>query len=542
MFGNPITCISALDVDLRSVLVQPGPTTAFGDGLIAGPILGTMHYGATACSLSFLDISGANADIKTAAKGGMLYTLGLATSESPGALSFVFGPILEITYLDQTISPSSLPGATVGVPYSVTLSTAAGSPTYSTSGFPASITVSGNKLAGTPTAPGTFSVSVTATDGATECTNTINYTFVVSCATTLSPSTLASGTAGTPYSVTFSGASGSPQWTATGLPTGLSMGLTTGILSGTPTQSGTFTVSVDAKDASIGCEIKTNYTLVIACQTITVTVPTIAAGTAGVAYTPVTFTQSGGIGTSTFSETGTLPTGMSLSTSGVLSGTPTKTGTFNFSVIATDSNGCTGSNTATITINCPTIVVTAPTISAGTAGVVYTPVTFTEAAGVGTITFTEAGALPTGMTLSTGGVFSGTPTQTGTFPFTVTATDSNGCTGTTSASITINCPTITVNPTTISSGTAGVAYSGAFSQTAGVGTVTFSESGTLPTGVTFSGNALTGTPTQTGSFDISVTATDSNACTGSRNYTLVINCPTITVGPASIPQGTAGVA
>src|SRR5207302_123916 len=192
----------------------------------------------------------------------------------------------------------------------------------------------------------------------------------------------------------------------------------------------------------------------------------------------------------------------------------------------------------TLAINCPTITVNPASLSAGTAGVAYTAVTFTQTGGVGTIIFSESGALPAGMTFSAG-VLSGTPTQTGSFPITVTATDSNGCTGSRNYTLVINCPTITVNPVSLSSGTAGVAYASVTStQTGGVGAITFTETGTLPSGMTFSGGALSGTPTQTGSYPITVTATDSNGCTGNRAYTLVINCPTITVSPASLSTGT----
>lgn len=59
-----------------------------------------------------------------------------------------------------------------------------------------------------------------------------------------------------------------------------------------------------------------------------------------------------------------------------------------------------------------------------------TSTTFTGSSGTGPYTFTETGALPAGVTLSSGGVLSGTPTAIGTFPITVTATDSSGCTGT----------------------------------------------------------------------------------------------------------------
>jgi hypothetical protein len=163
---------------------------------------------------------------------------------------------------------------------------------------------------------------------------------------------------------------------------------------------------------------------------------------------------------------------------------------------------------------------------------------FTQTGGVGTVTFAETGALPSGITFSAG-VLSGTPTQTGTFNnITVQATDSNGCTGSRTYSLVVNCPTITVNPTSLAAGTAGVAYSSVtFTQTGGVGAITFNESGALPTGMTFSAGVLSGTPTQIGSFNITVVATDRDGCMGSRGYSLVINCPTITVNPATAPSG-----
>ncbi|MGH9762392.1 MAG: putative Ig domain-containing protein, partial [Blastocatellia bacterium] len=242
----------------------------------------------------------------------------------------------------------------------------------------------------------------------------------------------------------------------------------------------------------------------------------------------------GGVGTITFSQSGTLPSGMTFS-GGILSGIPTQTGSFPISVTATDSNGCTGSRSGTLVIGCPTITVSPASVPAGTGGVAYTSTTFTQTGGVGTVTFSESGTLPTGITFS-GGVLSGTPTQTGSFPIIITATDKNGCTGSGSYTLAIGCPTITVNPATIPAGTAGVAYSPiALTQIAGIGAISFGESGALPTGMTFSGGTLSGTPLQTGSFPITVTATDKNGCMGSRGYTLVINCPTITVNPGTMP-------
>jgi hypothetical protein len=87
------------------------------------------------------------------------------------------------------------------------------------------------------------------------------------------------------------------------------------------------------------------------------------------------------------------------------------------------------------------------------------------------------------------------------------------------------CPTITVDPATIPAGTAGTAYSQTFTQTGGVAPIAWSLTGTLPTGLNFntSTGVLSGTTVQIGSFPITVTATDTNGCTGSRAYTLVIN-------------------
>lgn len=85
------------------------------------------------------------------------------------------------------------------------------------------------------------------------------------------------------------------------------------------------------------------------------------------------------------------------------------------------------------------------------------------------------------------------------------------------------CPTITIGPASLLSGTVGAVYpSTTFTQSGSYGTITWSESGTLPTGMTFSDGTLSGTPAQNGSFPITITATDGNGCTRSQDYTLTI--------------------
>src|SRR4029079_9012591 len=195
-------------------------------------------------------------------------------------------------------------------------------------------------------------------------------------------------------------------------------------------------------------------------------------------------------------------------------------------------------------VNCQTITVSPGSIPAATAGTPYTQ-TFTQSNAIGSVTWALTGALPTGMSFDTAtGVLSGTPTQTGSFPLTVTASDANTCTGSQSVTLVVSCQTITVSPGTIPGATAGTAYTQTFSQTGAIGTVTWSLTGSLAAGMTLytATGVLSGTPTQTGSFPLTVTASDANTCTGSQSVTLIVNCQTITVRPGSIPGATAGAA
>ena len=453
----------------------------------------------------------------------------------------------------QTISvtnPATTTG-TIQVPFSQTFTQtgAIGGATFSlnSGSLPAGLTLSGaGVLSGTPTVTGSFLITVKVTDG-NGCTGvSATYNLVINCQTiTVTNPATTTGTVSTPFTQMFTqtGANGTATFTtASTLPAGLTLA-TDGTLSGTPTQPGTFPIVVTVTDSN-GCTgTGSTYTLIISCQTITVTNPATTSGPAGTPFSQ-TFTQSGGIGTTTFSESGALPTGMTFHTAtGVLDGTPTQGGTFPITVTATDSNGCTGTGPIyNLDIICPTITVTNPATTTGTVGVAFSQ-TFTQSGGVGTTTFSESGALPTGLTFHTAtGVLDGTPTQAGSFPITVTATDSNGCTGTGPIyTLVTSCPAITVTNPSTTTGTVGVAFSQTFTQSGGIGTTTFSESGALPSGMTFhtATGVLDGTPSQFGTFPITVTATDSNGCQGTGpTYPLVISCPPITVTNPGVTTGT----
>ncbi len=166
----------------------------------------------------------------------------------------------------------------------------------------------------------------------------------------------------------------------------------------------------------------------IPCPTITITPTILSGGAVGISYNQ-TLTASGGVAPYTYAlSTGSLPPGLTLNSSGLLSGTPTTTGTFNFTIQVTDANSCVGTRSYTLTIiTCSTITISPNSLPNATVGIPYSK-QLTASGGNSPYTFTlTAGVLPPGLALSTTGLISGTATVTGNFNFTVRATDSNGC-------------------------------------------------------------------------------------------------------------------
>ncbi len=135
------------------------------------------------------------------------------------------------------------------------------------------------------------------------------------------------------------------------------------------------------------------------------------------------------------------------------------------------------------------------------------------------------GALPPNLELSTAGVISGTPIQSGSYNFTVMTTDVRGCTGIQAYLLVINspCTEIIPGPPNLPNGFVGTLYNQPLSATGGTPSYTFRlDSGTLPTGVNIVGASLIGTPTATGIFSFTIKATDSLGCLGTRTYNNVV--------------------
>jgi uncharacterized protein (TIGR03437 family) len=149
----------------------------------------------------------------------------------------------------------------------------------------------------------------------------------------------------------------------------------------------------------------------------------------GIAYTALQFQVEDCNTPKTYTFTGGgFPNGLSLSSGGLLSGTPDPgtNGTYTISVTVQDVDAYTRTETFRLSINpLPTVTNGSP-LPNGTIGVAYGPVTLTTGGGTPGYSFTASG-LPLGMTLTGNtGVLSGTPTQTGTFTPTIGVTDSVG--------------------------------------------------------------------------------------------------------------------
>ena len=174
-----------------------------------------------------------------------------------------------------------------------------------------------------------------------------------------------------------------------------------------------------------------------------------------------------------------------------------------------------------VTVLAP-VVVSPSSVPDATASLPYSQNFAASGAGGGPYTYGQTGSLPNGLAF-TGNTLSGTPTQTGQFTFTITAQDTvSGCTGGTAYTLTVVCPTIDLLPASLPPAVKDQPYYQTLTPSAGVGPFSFAlTGGQLPDGLTLSSDGvLSGTPTVSGSFSITVTVTDVNECTGSRSYTL----------------------
>ncbi len=393
-------------------------------------------------------------------------------------------------------------------------------------------------------------------------TKTATVTVTVTAMPKITTTTLPAGAEGTAYTAAIADTGGAGNCTysisAGTLPAGLTLS-PSGTISGTPTgPKGTANFTVKATDASTVGPQSTTQALSITINLPAaphITTTTLPAGTEGAAYSQQL--AATGLAPMTFATSaGSLPAGLTMSSAGLISGSPTgPTGTASFTVKVTDGSNPVQSATQPlgITINLPAPpAITTTTLPAGTEGLAYSQ-TVAASGGLGTLTFSiSTGSLPTGLTMSSGGVISGTPTgPNGTANFTVQVRDQSSPvqTGTKALSILINLPGApTIAPATLPNGAVGTAYSQTLTVTNGLAPYTWSVSvGTLPAGLTLAGNGTTakisGTPTTAQSsvaFTIQVADSSNPSQQGTQAYSVTIAAAppfVVTTTSSQLPAG-----
>lgn len=209
-------------------------------------------------------------------------------------------------------------------------------------------------------------------------------------------------------------------------PTGISLASNTGIISGTPTSSINTSVTIRATDSG-GNYIDRVFILTDAAPTWS-TGSVLPSFSKNVSYSQQLSAIDDSGQAPTYSiVAGTLPSGLTLSSSGLLAGIPTVSTSSTITVRATDSNGNYSDKTITIPDTAPVWTTTSP-LSPYTTNVAYSQqLVASDDSGLPVTYSIASGALPTGLSLSASGLISGTSSAgVGNYSITVRATDENG--------------------------------------------------------------------------------------------------------------------
>jgi len=469
------------------------------------------------------------------------------------------------------ISVPATPTAVVGTSYSVSPVANGGTPAYTWSlasgNLPAGMSLAANtgKISGTPTTAGTYKFTVNVMDSSSPVqTQSASLSIKVSNPTpivtplTIATSGLAAGTGAVAYSQSLQATGGAPAytWAITSgtLPAGLTLVAASGVISGVPTTSGTFAFTATVTDASSPVQTKSaELSIKVAASSLTLMTVSLPVASEGAAYSQKLLATGGTPAYSWSITKGSLPTGLTLSAaSGVISGTPTVSGSYVFTTTVTDSGNPvqTKSVVLSITIAAKQLTIDTSSLAAASEGAKYSQ---TLLATGGTPAYSWSitqGSLPTGLTLSAAsGVISGAPTTSGTFAFTATVKDSSSPVLTKSVALSISVTGTPLTLTTFSLPVAseGAAYSQKLLATGGTPAYSWSiTKGSLPTGLTLSAasGVISGTPTVSGSYVFTTTVTDSSspAQTKSVVLSITIAAKQLTVATSSLAAASEGAA
>ena len=401
-------------------------------------------------------------------------------------------------------------------------------------GLPAGVTFdeATNTISGTPSEVGSYDVTVTTTD---ESGNATEITFTINVEDTTKPTvediadqTQEVNTEITPITIESEDNSGQAVTNKVeGLPDGVTFDETTNTISGTPNEVGSYTVTVTTTDES-GNATETTFTIDVE-DTTKPTVESIADQTQEIntEIEPIKIEATDNSGQAVTNKVDGLPAGVTFDeTTNTISGTPSKVGSYDITVTTTDESG--NSETTTFTINVEDT--TKPTVEsvADQTQEVNTeiePIKIEAKDNSGQAVTNKVDGLPAGVTYDeVTNTISGTPSEVGSYTVTVTTTDESGNAIETTFTIDVKDttkPTVEdiadqkqevnteIEPIKIEA-------------TDNSGQAVTNKVEGLPDGVTFdeTTNTISGTPSETGSYTVTVTTTDESGNSETTTFTI----------------------
>jgi len=427
-----------------------------------------------------------------------------------------------------TITTTSLPGGNEGTAYSATILAEGGNGpfTYSvTSGnLPPGLSLgTDGRITGTVglvDGDRVYSFDVTATDSASRTTtSSLSISIVAALDLTVTTSSLPTGDEGLNYSsqLTSAGGEGSVSWTIVGgsLPPGLALSAD-GLITGLATAAGSYGFTVEAQD-TIGQTATDNFTIEIYAAPPEILTTTLPNGQVGTAYSSsITWTSGAGPGTIAVSS-GVLPPGISLGAfTGGLSGTPTESGVFTFSVTIVDDNQKSDTQALSIEVAAAPLAITTSTLPSGRVNDAYSASLSATGGDEPYEWAMFSGSLPPGLDLSPDGAISGTPisNEGSPFLFQVSVASVDGQSIVKSLEIAIDAMALSaLVPAALPDGTVNSQYAYQLNAQGGETPYTWSIiQGTLPPGLSLSNDGvISGTPTSNPEpqYVITVEVTDS---------------------------------
>ena len=259
------------------------------------------------------------------------------SADNPAVYQWNFYPAEAPATLE--ITTATLPDATLNAPYTATLAANLSGATWSLSSgtLPTGLTLNSSTgaITGTPTAAGTSTFTVKAEKDSQSAEKQLSITVSPIPTITITTTSLNSGTVGTAYSATLTASITGANWSVISgtLPARLSLNSSTGVISGTPTTAGTSTFTVRAVYGSASDEKQFTLTINSPVETLRITTTSLPDGRTN---SPYSANLTASITGATWSvSSGSLPDGLALTSStGAISGTPTKAGTYTFTVKA----------------------------------------------------------------------------------------------------------------------------------------------------------------------------------------------------------------